>query len=368
MCLTSMADQSDLHVYSAGEIARAAGVRVRDVHELAAAGTIQPIGRFYAPDAAVLAVRTLQGLTEADRALFRPASGLRRQPGVPLAVSGTLHAAFAAGLVLLTTLGVAKPDARVAAEDRKEMRLVFLVSPGPGGGGGGGGLREPAPPPPAERKGIAVLRSPLPARRPPSRVASRVPPPPRVEPPPVPRPVERPVEPPPVKAEPIPPPVVAPVVVAAADPRDVAGVPWRGDRPVQATASQGPGAGGGTGSGQGTGLGQGNGAGIGPGSGGGTGGGPYRPGAGITAPAILREVKPDYTEEGRRRQVEGDVVVEIVVRSDGSVGGVKLLQGLGAGLDQRAIDAVRQWRFSPAKRYGVPVDVMVEVAMEFKLR
>jgi TonB family protein len=184
-----------------------------------------------------------------------------------------------------------------------------------------------------------------------------------VEPPPVPRPVE----PPPVKAEPLPP-VVAPVVVAAADPRDVAGVPWRKDPPVQESDSRGPGTGGGTGSGQGTGLGQGDGAGIGPGSGGGTGGGPYRPGAGITAPAILREVKPDYTEEGRRRHVEGDVVVEIVVRSDGSVGSVKLLQGLGAGLDQRAIDAVRQWRFSPAKRYGVPVDVMVEVAMEFKLR
>ena len=47
---------------------------------------------------------------------------------------------------------------------------------------------------------------------------------------------------------------------------------------------------------------------------------------------------------------------------------MKLLQGLGAGLNERAIDAVRQWRFSPARRQGVPVDVMVEVAVEFKLR
>jgi TonB family protein len=100
-----------------------------------------------------------------------------------------------------------------------------------------------------------------------------------------------------------------------------------------------------------------------------TGGGPYRPGSGITPPAILHEVKPDYTEDGRRRNVEGDVVLEIVVRSDGTVGSnVKLLQGLGAGLDQRAVEAVRQWRFSPARRYGTPVDVIVEVAMEFKLR
>ena len=93
-----------------------------------------------------------------------------------------------------------------------------------------------------------------------------------------------------------------------------------------------------------------------------------RPGSGITAPSILREVKPDYTEEGRRRNIEGDVVLEIIVRSDGTVGNVKLLRGLGAGLDERAVDAVRQWRFNPAHRYGTPVDVIVEVAVEFKLR
>ena len=162
---------------------------------------------------------------------------------------------------------------------------------------------------------------------------------------------------------------MAPVVQVAADPRDRAGVPWTPrETPAPPVESQGPGTNGGTGTGQGSGIGEGTGSGIGPGSGGGTGGGPYRPGAGITAPAIVREVKPDYTEEGRRRRIEGDVVVEIVVKSDGSVGNVKLLQGLGAGLDERAVEAVRQWRFSPARRYGTPVDVIVEVAMEFKLR
>jgi TonB family protein len=122
------------------------------------------------------------------------------------------------------------------------------------------------------------------------------------------------------------------------------------------------------GTGQGPGIGEGTGAGIGPGSGGGTGGGPYRPGSGITAPGLLREVRPDYTEEARRRGLEGDVVLEIVVRSDGTVGDIKVLQGLSGGLNQRAIEAVRQWRFSPARRFGTPVDVMVEVAVEFKLR
>jgi TonB family protein len=47
---------------------------------------------------------------------------------------------------------------------------------------------------------------------------------------------------------------------------------------------------------------------------------------------------------------------------------VRVLRGLGSGLDQRAIDAVRQWRFNPARRHGTPVDVMVEIAVEFRLR
>ena len=64
----------------------------------------------------------------------------------------------------------------------------------------------------------------------------------------------------------------------------------------------------------------------------------------------------------------GDVVLEIVVRRDGSVGDVSVLQGLGGGLDQRAVAAVRQWRFSPARRRGEAVDVVVEVAVEFTLR
>ena len=61
-------------------------------------------------------------------------------------------------------------------------------------------------------------------------------------------------------------------------------------------------------------------------------------------------------------------MLEIIVRSDGSVGDVKILKRLGAGLDDRAVQAVRQWRFTPARRLGSPVDVVVEVAVEFKLR
>src|SRR4029450_5242347 len=109
--------------------------------------------------------------------------------------------------------------------------------------------------------------------------------------------------------------------------------------------------------------GRGVGPGIDEGTGGGTGGGPARPGSGIDPPRLLREVKAEYTEDARRRGITGDVELEIVVRRDGSVGDVRVLRSLGAGLEQRAIAAVRQWRFSPARRKGDAVDVIVEVAV-----
>jgi len=158
---------------------------------------------------------------------------------------------------------------------------------------------------------------------------------------------------------------VAPVVASAHDETDREGAL---QKPPVETESRGSGDDGGIGSGAGTGIGQGQGPGIGPGSGGGTGGGPYRPGSGIEPPSLLHEVKPDYTDEARRANVSGQVELEIVVRSDGRVGDIRVLRGLGHGLDQRAMDAVRQWRFAPAKRLGQPVDVLVEVAVEFRLR
>jgi TonB family protein len=83
---------------------------------------------------------------------------------------------------------------------------------------------------------------------------------------------------------------------------------------------------------------------------------------------LLTEIKPEYPEDARRRGVEGEVEMEIVVRRDGSVGDVRILKGLTAGLNDRAAQAVRQWRFSPARRQGTPVDVIVEVSVEFRMR
>ena len=356
-------------VFSVPEVAHVAGVSAAEVRALVASGDVASLdGRYFSPFQATRAVRLLRAnrlAARRGRELFEEASADGGRRGVPLVASGVLHAAVVGCFLFATTLGVTKASIE-APSQFKAVRMVFLVTPGPGGGGGGGGMRQPAPPPRIQLKGTSPLRSPVPMERavrrariePPVRRAP-APPPPIVAAP-------RPADPPPpvVKASPIPP-VVAPVVSAPADPQDRAGVLT--ETPSQAD-SHGPGTGGGSGTGQGTGIGEGNGSGIGPGSGGGTGGGPYRPGSGITPPSVLHEVKPDYTEEARRRGIVGDVVLEIVVRSDGGVGQVRVLQGLGAGLDERAVDAVRQWRFAPARRYGTPVDVLVEVAVEFKLR
>jgi protein TonB len=283
--------------------------------------------------------------------MFSDTSASRANP-VPLAVSSTLHVLVGI-IVFVTTFNLAPRAATLTPDDHPAdpMRLVFIATPGPGGGGGGGGLRQTAPAPKAMREGRQTITSPIPERREPDPI---VPAPIRPEPKPE----------PPLKAEPLPV-VVAPIVTAPADTRSRVGVL---ERTTVDNESHGPGVGGGAGTGSGTGLGRGEGPGVGEGSGGGTGGGPYRPGSGIDPPRLVKEVRADYTEDARRRGLTGEVVLEIVVRRDGSVGDVRILQGLGGGLNDRAVEAVRQWRFSPAQRRGTPVDVIVEVAVEFKLR
>jgi TonB family protein len=353
-------------VYSLREIARAAGVPLeRVVAAVGARGALLGheeavrLGRTLASEARAGSVGSHDNLPLAQPAaagaplfvtmLERAAPNKTKT--VSLAVSSTVHAGFIAGVVFMTTLSLA-PTAAVApveAQTPEPMRLVYLNTPGPGGGGGGGGLRQKAPAPKALREGRRPISSPVPVRRPPP-VEPVVSPP---NPPP-----------PPLNSEPLPV-LVAPVVSAPADDRNRIGVFEQS--PAQAD-SHGRGEGGGAGTGQGVGLGSGDGPGIGPGSGGGTGGGPYRPGSGVNPPRLLKEVKADYTEEARRRGLEGEVVLEIVVKRDGAVGDVKLLRRLSGGLDERAIQAVRQWRFAPATLKGVPVDVLVEVGVEFRLR
>ncbi len=329
-------------LYSAREIGLAAGVseaRVRAALGAQAALFVQHAD----------AVRLGQALAkrahaDAMFALYSGAEGTLESAPV-FAASSTVHAGMLAALVIIATFNVAP---RIANSDAPthlvdSLQLIFLATPGPGGGGGGSGLQQPAPPPKAMLEGKRAVSSPAPDARDLKPIA------------PTPKPPN---------AEPLPA-LIAPIVSAPADAQTRAGALQQTDVTID---SHGPGTGGSAGSGAGAGLGDGTGSGVGPGSGGGTGGGPYRPGSGIDPPRLLREIKADYTEDARQRGLSGEVVMEIVVRRDGSVGDVKILQGLGGGLNDRAVQAVRQWRFSPAHRQGEAVDVMVEVSVEFRLR
>jgi protein TonB len=336
-------------VFTLDEVARAAGVPADAVRTLIGRRELSfiPGTRFINvvnPQRTARQLREIALSLDAEpaKALFEP-DHARRETRTPVLFSFAAHATVALLLVLLSMDRI--ETAPLEEPVHEEAHLVFLMSPGPGGGGGGGGLRQPKPAP-------KILRQ---SEQP--RPQLSVPPVKEAEPVVVAK--QEPREPEPAKE------IIAPVQTVAANDQDRVG---QIEHAVDAPESHGPGSNGGVGTGQGTGNGEGLGSGIGDGEGGGTGGGPYRPGSGIEPPRLLREVKAQYTEEARRRGITGDVLLEVVVRRDGGVGDVRVLQGLGYGLEERAITAVRQWRFAPGQRKGVPVDVLVEVAVEFTLR
>ena len=131
--------------------------------------------------------------------------------------------------------------------------------------------------------------------------------------------------------------------------------------------SNGTGYGGGIGSGNGGGVGSGEGPGFGPGHGGGTGGGAFRVGGGVSAPKAIYSPDPEYSEEARKVKHMGTVVLWLVVGPDGKPRDIKVLRTLGLGLDEKAIEAVKNWRFDPAKKDGKPVAVQINVEVNFHL-
>lgn len=132
--------------------------------------------------------------------------------------------------------------------------------------------------------------------------------------------------------------------------------------------SSGPGTGGGIGTGTGGGVGSGKGGGVGPGEGGGIGGGVFRVGGGVSAPSIVYRVEPTYSEEARKAKYQGVVVLSAIVRKDGTIEIVKVVRGLGLGLDENAVQALKQWKFRPGMKNGVPVDVALNIEVNFSLR
>ncbi len=206
------------------------------------------------------------------------------------------------------------------------------------GGGGGGGLQQETPPAQGEL---------------PRAAEEQIVPPTPV--PPNPDPI--------LVAEPT---IVAPQLASIQPPVNLAllGLPDG----IPGPPSAGAGIGGGIGTGQGRGVGEGEGPGFGEGEGGGTGGGVFTPGGGISTPTILYKEDPEYSEEARRARHQGTVIIEGIVRSDGSVDILGVVRGLGYGLDEKAIEALRNWRFNPALRNGQPVDVKINFEINFTLR
>jgi len=96
----------------------------------------------------------------------------------------------------------------------------------------------------------------------------------------------------------------------------------------------------------------------------------YGPGPGITLPTVVKEVKPDYTREAMEKKIQGSVWLSVVVTEKGDVSDVTVTRSLDAeyGLDQRAIDSVRQWIFKPAMKDGHPVAFRVTLELTFKLK
>ena len=126
----------------------------------------------------------------------------------------------------------------------------------------------------------------------------------------------------------------------------------------------------------------GSGGGIGSGSGGGVGEGHepasvpeqaavlvgiFHVGGGISAPQAISTPDPVYTEEATQAKVQGTCILGLIVDAEGHPRDIRVVRGLGFGLDQKAIEAVNQWRFQPAMKDGKAVNVQISVEVTFHL-
>jgi len=121
------------------------------------------------------------------------------------------------------------------------------------------------------------------------------------------------------------------------------------------------------GNGNGTGIGSGSGAGIGPGSGGNTGGGVMHIGGSVHPPSVIFSPDPEFSEEARKAKFSGNVQVYLIVDEHGNPSHVRVVRGVGMGLDEKAVEAVRQYKFKPAIQNGKPVAVDLYIEVNFQI-
>lgn len=237
------------------------------------------------------------------------------------------HAGLFALLMLIATHVTQNSD----AQRRLSPGLIYLPALGDGGGGGGGGDNLLRPPRPVMIKRATPASIPTPSNA-------------------------------------IQPVASVPAITATAV-ETVPGTPAAVD-PLGLSAGKGQGPGGGGGRGPGSGAG--DGSGLGDGQVAGEGGDVYRPGNGVTDPVLIREVKPNYTADALRAKIQGIVEMDAVVRADGTIDPrtIHIVRSLDPtfGLDREAVEAVKQWRFSPATRKGQAVAVLVRLELAFTLR
>jgi TonB family protein len=257
-----------------------------------------------------------------------------------LAISLGVHAAvFALAFSLARHPSLETSNNRT--RDHYDDGIVWLPAPGPGGGGGGGGNERAEPIRKLEVQGQDTRTMPV-SKAPDMNPEDMTPPESHL-----------------VNL------AIPAVEFGAADFSQIGvreGLP--------ASDSQGPGTDGGAGTGARGGIGPGDGRGLDDGSDGNTGGDVYGVGSGADNPRVLYQVKPQYTAQAMRVKIQGEVLLECVVESDGTVGRIRVLRSLDSmfGLDQEAIKAARQWRFAPARLKGRPVAMRVTIGIAFALR
>jgi TonB family protein len=264
----------------------------------------------------------------------------------PAAIASLVwHLVFGVFIILLVRYSSTTSTSAAVLPEQPNANIVWLNVPGPGGGGGGGGNKMKEPPKVAELPGKDKIT--VPVEKPPKlevKLEAKNDPPPQLEQ------------------------LNIPAKMLGASTESLPGIIENAPGPP--TLSLGSGSGTGAGTGTGSGIGSGVGSGLGAGFGGGTGGGVYQPGNGVSLPRILREVKPQYTSDAMRAKIQGAVLLQCTVRPDGSVTDIQVIRSLDPtfGLDQEAIKAARQWRFSPGTRMGQPVSVQITIELTFTLR
>jgi TonB family protein len=93
----------------------------------------------------------------------------------------------------------------------------------------------------------------------------------------------------------------------------------------------------------------------------------YSVGGDVSAPRVLSKVDPEYSEEARAAKLDGSVLLDVVIGTDGLAHDINVLNGIGAGLDQKAVEALQKWHFQPGAKDGEPVRVRAKIEFKFRL-